>query len=71
MVKVQCISNSCGFFDKLKRGNLYFVEDYSPELYIVYENEHILAIIIYDKKMFRTLSERRDIIISKILTTNK
>ncbi len=28
-------------------------------------------IMIDDKKMFRTLSERRDIIVSKILTTNK
>jgi hypothetical protein len=68
MTKVQCVSNSCGFFDKLKRGNLYFVEDYSPEIYTVYENKNKLAIGIYDKKLFRTLSERRDIIISKILT---
>ena len=74
MVKVQCISNSCGFFEKLKRGNLYFAKDYdySPEFYILYENKNNLAPIgVYDKKMFRTLSERRDIIISKILTTNK
>jgi hypothetical protein len=71
MVKVQCISNSSGFFKKLKIGNFYIAQEYSTELYMVYENEHILSIGIYDKKMFRTLSERRDIIISKILTINK
>jgi hypothetical protein len=67
MIKVQCISNSCGFFQKLKRGNFYFVEYYSPEIYTVYENQNNLAIGIYDKKLFRTLSDRRDIKINKLI----
>lgn len=69
MDKVQCISNECGFFKKIKVGGFYFVDDYSPEIYTVYElnNKEKLSIGIYDKCLFRTLTERRDIRISKLL----
>ena len=66
-MKVQCISNKCGFYD-LKIGQWY--EDLSPEddTYVSILDEGTHWYVRYERKLFRTMSERRDWRLNKLLS---
>lgn len=71
-IKVQCISTKCGLYKDLKLGQWYDViedGDYfriedSSVIGKSYSNYHT-----YDKSLFRTLNERRDLKLNKILNS--
>lgn len=80
MIKVQCISNNMGFYERLEIGKWYNVETFdiendrgfSEDEYIVYglgKKEHPLDSDsgVYNKKLFRTLDEKREFILNNIL----
>jgi hypothetical protein len=74
-MKVQCISNKCGFYD-LKIGQWY--EDLSPEddTYVSILDEELIKgvkhkggyYLRYERKLFRTMAERRDWRLNKLLS---
>ena len=72
MIKVQCISTNSGFYENLELGKWYDAKESTFQLellksyYIVYgTNDNSPR--PYDKKLFRTLEEKRDIKLNKIL----
>lgn len=73
MIKVQCISTNSGFYKNIELGKWYDAkiqifpgQPKKEEFYIVYgTNDNSPR--PYDKKLFRTLDELRDIKINKIL----
>jgi hypothetical protein len=77
--KVQCISTKSGFYEHLKLGAWYEAKEYKDKFgYLVdtiaiehhYLNKHGVYVTsegIYDKSLFRTVSERRDNRLSKLL----
>ena len=66
IIRVQCISTNSGFYSSLERGRWYDVEEYNRDSYLVYYeiNGHSY---LYEKKLFRTLDEKRDYRLNKIL----
>lgn len=61
-IKVQCISTNSGLHTRLKRGKWYDAE-ISPIFtcsYLIYQSQNDIYPELYDKKLFRTLSEKRD-----------
>jgi hypothetical protein len=77
MIKVQCVSTNSGFYEKLEIGKWYFAEEYSEKIYYIFESESKTKILndynlysalgIYDKNLFRTLSDVRNIKITKLI----
>ena len=74
MIKVQCISTNSGFHERLEVGNWYNAEEYPSGFpyYIIYglgKKEHPLDddYGLYDKSLFRTLQDKRDSQLDKIL----
>jgi len=75
MLKVQCISRECGFYHELKLGQWYVVEEEriieeTKTSYwgiITESSTGYFPIKHYPKKLFRTLDERRDSKLNKIL----
>ena len=71
MIKVQCISTNSGFYENLELGKWYDAKEstfpyYIESYYIVYgTNDNSPR--PYDKKLFRTLEEKRNIKLNKIL----
>lgn len=71
MIKVQCISTNSGFYKNIELGKWYdakiqILPTTKKEFYIVYgTNDNSPR--PYDKKLFRTLEEKRDIKLNKIL----
>ena len=66
MNKIQCISNGSGFYD-IKLGKWYFAEEFIS-YYRIFESNELIG--IYDKELFRTLSEVRNIKINKLIKKN-
>jgi hypothetical protein len=73
LIEIQCISNNCGFYEDLKIGKWYLASD-SSDFYKIYnekiDNKYFLYKsyhIIYDKKLFRTLEQKREMKINQIL----
>ena len=73
-IKVQCISNKCGYHQRLERGKWYDAEEYQSGSvsYIIRglgKKEHPLEqdYGVYDKSLFRTLDEKREHRLNKIL----
>jgi hypothetical protein len=78
MIKVQCISTNSGFHARLEVGKWYDVEEYESRKdankysYIIHglgKKEHPLDADygLYDKSLFRTLQDKRDSQLDKIL----
>jgi hypothetical protein len=66
IIRAQCISTNSGFHSSLERGRWYDVEEYNTNLYLVYY-PFISESYLYEKKLFRTLDEKRDYRLNKIL----
>jgi hypothetical protein len=78
-MKVQCIKNKSGFYKHIKIGEWYETEsrtwddaDITDKVVIkhLFKNEngvYAVTLGVYDKSMFRTLEEKRDIKLRKIL----
>jgi len=68
-IKVQCISTKCGLYKDLKIGQWYDVID--REDYYQIEDKSIIGYYInynsYEKSLFRTIDQRRDNKLNKIL----
>lgn len=67
-MRVQCISNKCGFYQDLEIGQWY--EDVSPAgkyVTITFGGAYHGYTTIYERSLFRTESERRDTRLDKIL----
>ena len=78
MIKVQCISTielpDSGFHDRLEIGMWYDAEEWdgNKNSYIIHglgKKEHPLDADygLYDKSLFRTLQDKRDSLLDKIL----
>lgn len=72
-IKVQCISTNSGFHTRLKRGKWYDAEicykdkdTLLTDLYLIYQSQNDIYPELYDKKLFRTLSEKRDFKLNKL-----
>jgi hypothetical protein len=77
--KVQCISTKSGFHEHLKLGAWYEAKEHNGRFSLCknmiiiehhYLNKHGVYVTtegIYDKSLFRTVSERRDNKLDKIL----
>ena len=74
MIKVQCISTNSGFHARLEVGKWYNAEEYPSGfpyniIYGLGKKEHPLDADygLYDKSLFRTLQDKRDSQLNKIL----
>ena len=65
-IKVQCISTKCGLHKDLEIGQWYDVIDYE-KYYIIEDKSVIGQYNSYDKSLFRTIDQRRDNKLNKIL----
>jgi len=66
--KVQCISTKSGFYEHLKLGSWYEAKEYQlNKNMIIIEHHHLNKYGVYDKSLFRTVGERRDNKLDKIL----
>jgi len=71
--KVQCISTKCGLHEHLKLGAWYEAKEYKDKFdqylvdTIVIEHHYLNKHGVYDKSLFRTVDERRDNRLNKIL----
>ena len=70
VIEVQCISTSSGFHSELKLGKWYNATD-DGKYYIIEEKLGISSSTRYpyEKKLFRTKSQRRDQKINKLFSS--
>lgn len=68
-IKVQCISTNSGFHKKLKIGKWYdsSISPIFTDSYLIYQSQNDTYPELYDKKLFRTLSEKRDFKLNKLV----
>lgn len=65
--KIQCISNGYGFYGELKLGKWYEFLEEGEDTYCISVRPGPFDISIFPKYLFRTLQEKRDSIINKII----
>jgi len=71
MIKVQCISTNSGYHSDLRRGKWYDAKQrIDSDLYFIYYDGTGNVsdnFGVYDKNLFRTLDEKREFRLNKIL----
>jgi hypothetical protein len=64
-IRVQCISTNSGFYENLERGKWYDAKIRNEYLVVYGTNDNSPR--LYEKKLFRTLDEKREFRLNKIL----
>lgn len=68
-IKVQCISTNSGFYKKIQLGKWYEAEEYLRS-YIIYGIPKLHSLDndygLFDKSLFRTIDEKRDLKLNKL-----
>lgn len=65
-IKVQCVSTKCGYYDELSLGKWYEAVMFDDKEYFMPNQPKVWKRYCYEKSLFRTVSERRNMKLNKL-----
>jgi hypothetical protein len=65
-IKVQCVANRAGYYTSLKIGEWYDAVNILAGFYAIYWGHGESDYAIYEKELFRTTAEKRELALEKL-----